>query len=231
MEKKLTDEEIAQALLQNIEYGKTLTYFDKLGNHKAITITDIIAFINRLQDEKKELKSIAEYQQDLNIERWLIIQDKNNTIAEQKAEIERLTEERKTANKHDLMYWFIAYKEASEQCDELVVENSDVNAKNVQLQKQVDELKAIREIQINELHEQHAIVAEEIERQAVKYTAEKFAERLKAKLNEWLEDNEDNDGKIDFGIAEIELIGVKSLDGEVIAESLIDEICKEFTGK
>ena len=64
---------------------------------------------------------------------------------------------------------------------------------------------------------------------ARKETAEKFSERLKAKLNEWLEDNEDNDGKIDFGIAEIELIGVKSLEGEVIAESLIDEIAKEIT--
>ena len=62
-----------------------------------------------------------------------------------------------------------------------------------------------------------------------KETAEKFAERLKGKLNEWLEDNEDDDGKIDFGIAEIELIGVKSLDGEIIVESFIDEICKELT--
>lgn len=65
---------------------------------------------------------------------------------------------------------------------------------------------------------------------ARKETAEKFAELAKAKLNEWLKDNEDNDGKIDFGIAEIELIGVKSLEGEVISESLIDEICKEITG-
>ena len=64
-----------------------------------------------------------------------------------------------------------------------------------------------------------------------KETAEKFAERLKEKLNEWLEDNEDLDGKINFGIAKIELIGVKSLDGEIIAESLIEEICKEITDK
>jgi hypothetical protein len=62
-----------------------------------------------------------------------------------------------------------------------------------------------------------------------KETAEKFAERLKEKLMEWLEDNEGLDGKIDFGIAMIELIGVKSLDGEVIAESLIDKIAKEIT--
>ena len=69
------------------------------------------------------------------------------------------------------------------------------------------------------------------DKQVRKETAEKFAERLKEKLNEWLEDNEDDDGKIDFGIAEIELIGVKSLDGEIIAESFIDEICKELTDK
>lgn len=65
--------------------------------------------------------------------------------------------------------------------------------------------------------------------QGKKETAEKFAEMLKAELNEWLIDNEDNDGKIDFGIAEIELIGVISLEGDVISESLIDKICKELT--
>lgn len=62
-----------------------------------------------------------------------------------------------------------------------------------------------------------------------KETAEKFAERLKEKLKDWLEDNEGLDGKIDFGIANIELIGVESLEGEVISKSLIDEICKEIT--
>lgn len=67
------------------------------------------------------------------------------------------------------------------------------------------------------------------ERKICKETAEKFAERLKEKLNEWLEDNEDLNGKINFGIAQIELIGVESLDGEIISESLIDEICKEIT--
>lgn len=74
-------------------------------------------------------------------------------------------------------------------------------------------------------------IATEMVKKARKETAEKFAERLKEKLNEWLEDNEDLDGKINFGIAQIELIGVKSLDGEIIAESLIEEICKEITDK
>ena len=68
-----------------------------------------------------------------------------------------------------------------------------------------------------------------VARDTRKEIAEKFAERVKDELNEWLEDNESLDGTINFGVAMIELIGVKSLDGEVVAESLIDEICKEFT--
>ena len=64
-----------------------------------------------------------------------------------------------------------------------------------------------------------------------KETAEKFAERLKGKLSKWLDDNEDNNFKIDKGIAIIELIGVETLEGEVIAQGLIDEICKEIIGE
>jgi hypothetical protein len=60
-------------------------------------------------------------------------------------------------------------------------------------------------------------------------TAEKYAKMLKAKLSKWLDDNEDLNFKIDKGIAIIELIGAETLEGEVIAEGLIDEICKEIT--
>ena len=62
-----------------------------------------------------------------------------------------------------------------------------------------------------------------------KETAEKFAERLKDELGKWLEDNEELDGTINYGIAMIELIGVQTLDGEVIVESLVDKIAKEIT--
>ena len=62
-----------------------------------------------------------------------------------------------------------------------------------------------------------------------KETAEKFAERLKETLCEFLDDNEDNNGKISKAICLIEVIGVISMDGEVISLGLIDEICKEIT--
>lgn len=65
-EKKITDEEIAKAILQSIEYSKTITYFDEWGNCKAIMMADVIDLIHRLHSENTE----------------------------QKAEIERLTEER-----------------------------------------------------------------------------------------------------------------------------------------
>lgn len=56
MEKKLTDEEIAKAILQSIEYSKTITYFDEWGNCKSIMITDILDLIYRLKAEKEELE-------------------------------------------------------------------------------------------------------------------------------------------------------------------------------
>ena len=62
-----------------------------------------------------------------------------------------------------------------------------------------------------------------------KETAEKFAERLKPKLCEFLDDNEDYDGKIDKAICFIEVIGVIANDGEIISLGIIDEICKEIT--
>ena len=47
MEKKMTDEEIAKAILQNIEYSKTITYFDEWGKCKTIKITDILDFTRK----------------------------------------------------------------------------------------------------------------------------------------------------------------------------------------
>lgn len=117
-------------------------------------------------------------------------------------------------------------------CDKLCVANAIYNAgyrkipENAVVITEEESVKAWKNGNCNA----HAIYGLAYE-QTRKETAEKFAKRLKEKLNEWLEDNEDDDGKIDFGIAEIELIGVKSLDGEIIAESFIDEICKEFTDK
>lgn len=88
-------------------------------------------------------------------ERYVKVLDLNEkVISEQKAEIERLTKRLELADK-----------------------DNDNLAKTIfEYEKQVDELTASREIQINELHEYHAIVAEEIKQQAVKGTVKKCAD-------------------------------------------------------
>lgn len=61
-----------------------------------------------------------------------------------------------------------------------------------------------------------------------KETVERYAERLKEKLQKFFIDNEDNDGKISKGVFILDVIGVESIDGEVISWGLIDDITKEI---
>lgn len=115
-EKKLTDEEI----IHNLKYFGE----EKLHRKEALDL------IHRLQSEKKELKSIAEYQQGSNMERWRIIQEKDKTIAEQKAEIERLTEE----------------NEYLDMCGkQFLADYQKCEVERAELENQVDELKKERE--------------------------------------------------------------------------------------
>lgn len=55
-----------------------------------------------------------------------------------------------------------------------------------------------------------------------------FAERLKNKLFEFFQDNEELDGKISVGPLYVDVIGVEAKDGTIISLGLIDELLKEF---
>lgn len=59
-EKKLTDEEIAKAILQQVEYGAGIPYIDEWGKVRTIKFTEILDFIQRLNDENGYLKSVAD---------------------------------------------------------------------------------------------------------------------------------------------------------------------------
>lgn len=109
-EKKPTDEEIAKAILQQVEYNAGIPYINEWKQVKTIKFTEILDFIHRLQAEKEEQRKIIEYQDGL--------QDK---VDEQKAEIERLTRELDDTVSMNEMY----IKEVEQ---------------NAELQKQVDEL-------------------------------------------------------------------------------------------
>ena len=63
-----------------------------------------------------------------------------------------------------------------------------------------------------------------IKRQAVK----EFAEKLKNKLFEFFQDNEELDGKISVGPLYVDVIGVEAKDGTIISLGLIDKLLKEY---
>ncbi len=149
-EKQNADNEIVKELEKEYQYYQDCAnaqmwgdYFDEELLKKAADL------INRLQSE------IAGYVVDQEI--WISGYQGTQAENEQlKAEIERLTEERKTANMHDLMYWFNAYKECAEDCEKYVIEASDTKAENIRLQKQVDELTEKKEISIENIEKELA---------------------------------------------------------------------------
>ena len=55
-----------------------------------------------------------------------------------------------------------------------------------------------------------------------------FAEKLKNKLFEFFQDNEELDGKISVGPLYVDVIGVETKDGTIISLGLIDELLKEY---
>ena len=79
-EKKPTDEEIAKAILQQIEYNAGIPYINEWQQVKTIKFTEILDFIQHLQGENAGLKERGE----------IVINSLHETIDTQKAEIERL---------------------------------------------------------------------------------------------------------------------------------------------
>ena len=55
-----------------------------------------------------------------------------------------------------------------------------------------------------------------------------FAEKLKNKLFEFFQDNEERDGKISVGTLYVDVIGVEAKDGTIISLGLIDRLLKEY---
>lgn len=82
-EKKLTDEEIAKAILQQIEYNAGIPYINEWQQVKTIKFTDILDFINRLQSNNEEMKK--DY-----IELDLECRELRTESDKKKTEIERL---------------------------------------------------------------------------------------------------------------------------------------------
>jgi hypothetical protein len=138
-------------------------------------LDDTLDLIHHLQEENKTLKS-PKYG------RWKV------KFFNAQDEIKRLTEERDVAG----------YKNGT-----LIFDKSNLQSKNAELQKQVDELKELAKIDL-----EHERVWGKIKtKQAVKDTAEKFAEMAKEAFNAVSCEFDDRDWY----------------------QNMLDEICKEIT--
>lgn len=63
----------------------------------------------------------------------------------------------------------------------------------------------------------------------IKWQAVKeFTDKLKIKLSEFFQDNEELDGKISVGPLYVDVIGVEAKDGTIISLGLIDRLLKEY---
>ena len=61
-----------------------------------------------------------------------------------------------------------------------------------------------------------------------KQAVKEFAEKLKNKLFEFFQDNEELDGKISVGPLYVDVIGVEAKDGTIISLGLIDKLLKDY---
>lgn len=136
----IPDEEIAKAILQSIEYSKTITYFDEWGNCKSIFMTDILDLIHRLKKENEELKSpkFASWKLkffNLKDELKKELAEHEEFAKKAKAEIERLTE------------WKDKLQDTKDELEQQLIDTGfkEYCEENAELRKQVDELKEERE--------------------------------------------------------------------------------------
>ena len=152
IDKKVTDNEIIKAL----EHGARGYGTGFVGDLYSATLD----LIHRLQNEKSQWKSKAEHiEQVYDADREHFIK----TTAEQKAEIERLTEKCKTIeNLREVKHSFWV----------------DEMKKNVELQKQVDELKAKCQKAYTEGYEQGKFDSAQEKQQAVKDTAKEILQYM-----------------------------------------------------
>ena len=101
------------------------------------------------------------------------------------------------------------------------------------LRKAVDEITRLNrvEAELQELNIKYYNEAKDLRRelkQSHKETAKEFAEKLKNRLFEFFQDNEELDGKISVGPLYVDVIGVEAKDGTIISLGLVDRLLKEY---
>lgn len=189
--------EIKEALKQNDDNGILYEVDYKKRTCKFIHHKAILSLINELESENKELRVVV----DIANERAYRKKFTDEWRKEYQKELD------KQGNGHiaghpdfDLVYKL--YFEQKDRVAELEKENALI--KNSAAMR---DYKTLEEISNNKVKQ--------------------FAEKLKNKLFEFFQDNEELDGKISVGPLYVDVIGVEAKDGTIISLGLINELLKE----
>ena len=194
-EKKLTDEEIIQSLKCCSNGCRDKSCFgsemDGIADCTNILTRNALTLIQRLQDENKRLMervfdctAVIEYNEKCSKEiqaATILLEQRNEEIAEQKAEIERLTEELEAKKKE--------CREIADDYQEMDTFYYNETVKTAELQKQVNELKKYKdfvdacklggdiEIVMNRI-KPYAVLREKAYVQAVKDTTKEILQEV-----------------------------------------------------
>ena len=167
-------------------------------NWDEISCADILTLINELESENKELRVVVD-------------------IANERTYRKKFTDE-----------WRKEYqKELDKQGNGHIAGFPDFDL--------VYKLYFDQKDRIAELEKENALIKNSVAMRGYKTLEEisnnkvkQFAEKLKNKLFEFFQDNEELDGKISVGPLYVDVIGVEAKDGTIISLGLIDKLLKEY---
>lgn len=117
----------------------------------------------------------------------------------------------------------MTYAKLAKERDEL---KQEIERLNYEYDKAFERLK-IQQQEIDRLRENERLKTKFVKDREVKAVKE-FAEKLKEKLLNFIEDNEDYDGKVSSGTLHVDVIGIIGMNGEIISLGLIDKLLKEY---
>ena len=191
--------EIKKALEDNANYE----HYNKLGyidgyKCKTVDYADILTLINELESDNKELRAVV----DIANERTYRKKFTDEWRKEYQKELDKQGSGH-IAGHPDFDLVYKLYFEQKDRIAELEKENALI--KNSVAMR---DYKTLEEISNNKVKE--------------------FAEKLKNKLFEFFQDNEELDGKISVGPLYVDVIGVKAKDRTIISLGLIDRLLKEY---
>lgn len=190
--------EIKEALKQNNDSGILYEVDYKKRTCKFIHHEVILTLINELESENKELRNVI-------------------SIANEREYRKKFTDE-----------WRKEYqKELDKQGNGHIAGHPDFDL--------VYKLYFEQKDRIAELEKENALIKNSVAMRGYKTLEEisnnkvkQFAEKLKNKLFEFFQDNEELDGKISVGPLYVDVIGVEAKDKTIISLGLIDRLLKDY---